>query len=602
MSHFYPGKRLSTKGHRCTVRYVGEVEDKQGEWLGVEWDDPSRGKHSGSYGGVEYFKCRSPQPAAGSFLRPSSAWDQPRNFLGALRSKYAATEAEIKDGQPVIRISGKEAEEVGFDKVARQQAQLQNLKIVVLDGLLIQSSSEEISRRNSVVNVVKSESIEETCPNVTELDLGRNLFESIEEIASICAELDILLSLKLNGNRLRDVSAETQDPLSPLADLAKITTLSLDDMLLQVQELDSILRNFAMLKELSASSNIFKSLDSCRFPSSLQSVVLEDNDFVSLEDAVRVSECCPQLRALNLKNNQIETAFRSDQGLQGASQSDSRSLLAMSSSLYELDLTYNRIRSWQIIDNLPQVFPRLKHLRISHNPLFENLQAADGKALTSADGYMLTIARLPNLETLNYSTVTDKERLNAESYYLSQIAAELSLSPTEKEAQIISKHPRYRALCDEYGEPRIERQADNKVDPNSLAARLVKCSFYCSGIQGSNRIPTRTSPYVVELPKSLSIYSVLGIVGKHLSLPPMQLRLILETGEKDRVGQSSNDWQGVQEWDSDEEDMDGLGDEWREREVDLVAGTRPLGTVAEHAEALIRVELKPSLASAGTST
>ena len=57
MPPFYPGQRLSTKGNRCTVRYVGQVVGKPGEWLGVEWDDPSRGKHSGTHEGVEYFKC-----------------------------------------------------------------------------------------------------------------------------------------------------------------------------------------------------------------------------------------------------------------------------------------------------------------------------------------------------------------------------------------------------------------------------------------------------------------------------------------------------------------------------------------------------------------
>ena len=28
-----------------------------GVWLGVEWDDPSRGKHSGDHDGVHYFTC-----------------------------------------------------------------------------------------------------------------------------------------------------------------------------------------------------------------------------------------------------------------------------------------------------------------------------------------------------------------------------------------------------------------------------------------------------------------------------------------------------------------------------------------------------------------
>lgn len=29
-----------------------------GLWLGVEWDEPDRGKHDGSHDGVQYFSCR----------------------------------------------------------------------------------------------------------------------------------------------------------------------------------------------------------------------------------------------------------------------------------------------------------------------------------------------------------------------------------------------------------------------------------------------------------------------------------------------------------------------------------------------------------------
>lgn len=58
MSKNYVGQRLSFEGALCTVRYVGEVEGTKGEWLGVEWDDQSRGKHSGEHGGRRYFDCK----------------------------------------------------------------------------------------------------------------------------------------------------------------------------------------------------------------------------------------------------------------------------------------------------------------------------------------------------------------------------------------------------------------------------------------------------------------------------------------------------------------------------------------------------------------
>jgi dynactin complex subunit len=56
---FHVGQRLSYSNALCTVRYIGSVEGTQGEWLGVEWDDVQRGKHSGEREGKKYFECQS---------------------------------------------------------------------------------------------------------------------------------------------------------------------------------------------------------------------------------------------------------------------------------------------------------------------------------------------------------------------------------------------------------------------------------------------------------------------------------------------------------------------------------------------------------------
>lgn len=112
-------------------------------------------------------------------------------FIDALRSKYAAATTSADGDVPydpdiqIVRISGKAAEEVGFDKIARQQAQLENLRIVVLDDMRIGHEDHP------------KDLVPQTCPSITNLDLGRNLFETLGEIASICAGLDKLKSLKL---------------------------------------------------------------------------------------------------------------------------------------------------------------------------------------------------------------------------------------------------------------------------------------------------------------------------------------------------------------------------------------------------------------------
>ena len=51
------GTRISHSGYIGTIRYVGPVDGTNGLWLGVEWDDPKRGKHDGSRDGRRYFTC-----------------------------------------------------------------------------------------------------------------------------------------------------------------------------------------------------------------------------------------------------------------------------------------------------------------------------------------------------------------------------------------------------------------------------------------------------------------------------------------------------------------------------------------------------------------
>ena len=52
------GERVECEGHRGTVLFIGEVPPTKGAWLGVEWDNPTRGKHDGSHEGIKYFETR----------------------------------------------------------------------------------------------------------------------------------------------------------------------------------------------------------------------------------------------------------------------------------------------------------------------------------------------------------------------------------------------------------------------------------------------------------------------------------------------------------------------------------------------------------------
>lgn len=196
---------------------------------------------------------------------------------------------------------------------------------------------------------------------------------------------------------------------------------------------------------------------------------------------------------------------------------------------------------------------------------------------------MLTLARLGNLKSLNHSPISEKERLNAESYYLSLIAKEVQFAPEGLKAEVLKQHPRYEELCEEYGTPVDMDRKVGGVNPNSLAARLLRVRFYLA----SNQMKV----YEAEIPMSCTAYTVLGMVGKHFGIKPLKYRLLWETGDwmpatRNVAGLEAGDW-------DDDDDGDEPRAERVMREVEIVPGTRSIGTWIDGTEAVVRVEVKP---------
>jgi hypothetical protein len=318
-----------------------------------------------------------------------------------------------------------------------------------------------------------------------------------------------------------------------------------------------------------ASSNLYTKLASHTPNTTITDLTLEDNLIPSIS-AVAALTKLPSLRRLILKSNKISEV-----------QATGSPLPIFSSTLVEVDLSFNEVSTWVFIEQLAHVFPGLTSLRVSHNPLYEHLQAPDGRTLTAGDGYMLTLARLGNLKTLNHSPINPKERLNAESYYLSMIAKELQFAPENLKDQVLKSHPRYTWLCEEYGEPDVQRST-NAINPNSLAARLLRIRFYLAG--------NASKTYESEIPMNCTSYTVLGMVGKHFDMRPLQCKLTWETGDWMPANRNVLDFD-EDDWDSDDSEEDRASDRVM-REVEIKPGTRSIGTWIDGSEATVRVELK----------
>ncbi|KAG8935064.1 hypothetical protein FRC01_009104 [Tulasnella sp. 417] len=139
------GSRLALGAHRCTVRYIGPVPPFQGEWLGVEWDDPSRGKHDGTKDGIRYFSCIAPG-TPGSFIRDSPALSQGTTFLAALAQKYMDFN-QAPNGQVDTVVLGSSGGAIVVEAprltgVRQRLARLDALRVVSLDDELVSNPGE----------------------------------------------------------------------------------------------------------------------------------------------------------------------------------------------------------------------------------------------------------------------------------------------------------------------------------------------------------------------------------------------------------------------------------------------------------------------------
>lgn len=120
-------------------------------------------------------------------MRPTRPANPPRNFLQAIKDKYAS-EYTLADGSRAaedIVFFGKRAEEVGLEKIRRKQANIGELKVVILDDLQVASAAQDEGL------------ITKNCPKISQLDLSNNLFERLDPVVEICRELPSLASLSL---------------------------------------------------------------------------------------------------------------------------------------------------------------------------------------------------------------------------------------------------------------------------------------------------------------------------------------------------------------------------------------------------------------------
>ncbi|KAJ7766787.1 hypothetical protein B0H16DRAFT_1309252 [Mycena metata] len=432
------GTRLNLAGHVGTIRFVGNVDNTSGVWLGVEWDDPKRGKHDGVKDGKRYFTCRIRN--AGSFIRPAPSISYGTSFLKALYSKYVEMPHGSESQEKVLLGSSNgaiEVEAVDLDKIRGKFANLDRLREVSLDN-------EGVSRYDEA-----SGSIRATCPSVRGLDLSTSLIPSWDVIALISCELPALQRLSLNRNRLQS----PRDPRAMALAFSNLIELRLNGTLITWQEMQQVTSTMPVLRIVEIGYNLIDDLTSSNAlfqASTIETLNLDTNDcrdWIHIYDSIRVYS---SLERVVLTSNKIDKILPP--------------MIGQTLGVKHLSLSFNRLESWADIDALSAWCPTLNTLTLIGNPLFDD-------PVHGRNSRLFTIARMPSLVALDAATISAKERRDCELFYLSHIAL---YGPKTEEERTLA-HPRWPALCQKHGRP---DERDSNPHQDKLSRRLMELNMY----------------------------------------------------------------------------------------------------------------------------
>lgn len=432
------GVRLRLGTHLGTVRFVGTVTGSQGTWLGIEWDNPKRGKHDGTKDGIRYFSCLV--PGSGSFIRPTVAIEYGQSFLAALKSKYVES---LQGGNETVILGSSngaiEVDVVNLDLIRRNLALLDKLRAVSL---------EDVCDAEPPGTILKS------CPNISSLDLSFSLLTSWDTVIAICTELPLLERLQLNHTRL----AITSDAERAANAFLQLEELSLNGTMMPWSAIVSLISYMPKLNSLEAGLNTFRSISTgliAKDMSCLQSLNLDNN---SLSDWVDICQGLRQfggLRRLNLTSNGLSAIPPLTPELEPY----------RPRSITNISVSFNELSSWEDVDHLAAWFPELTAIRLIDNPL--QTDSKHGKYY-----WQFTVARMPALEELDGTHISSKERRDCELFYINWISREGPKSEEEKRKQ----HPRWSELCNKWGRP--EEAPPAVGSQTKLRSQLIEITIH----------------------------------------------------------------------------------------------------------------------------
>lgn len=489
---FSLGERIcDTDSCKGTVKYIGKVASAKNIndiWIGIEWDDSSRGKHDGSCvdsDGIlhRYFHCKS--STGGSFLKPNKIV-RGRNFTEALRERYVALDAPEVAPDAIIPDAF----------VQTSKGKLKSIQFIGEKKIRVRQQIEtvtKISIRNDTVAII--DDIAAIAAHFTEVDLQDNLLFKWSEVAKLTSQLPLLDTLLLQSNKLQQFDTTVKSSLSKDC-FGNLKVLALNSCNITAFATVQLLEEFLpKIEELYLACNL---LSDCPvylpFEESSAVAVAGFANLRVLDLCECGLDCWGQVLSLGLLPALEE--LRLDGNALGSVLPAPASTFV---SLSRVSLAYTKLSSWDDVNALSS-YP-IQNIRLSHVPL------AIGKGLTQVR--LEVLARMPKLVQYNASEVKDRERFDAERLYLRQLLRdELDIRAKADDSLLASfynTNPRFNELKGRFsGDVVILAETSQG---GSLASDMITVTLHNVTTSGFG-----SEPAVKKLPATLTVMKLKMIV------------------------------------------------------------------------------------------
>ncbi|KAL3921473.1 MAG: hypothetical protein SGILL_002731 [Bacillariaceae sp.] len=482
-----------------TVAYVGPVASSKNPtevYAGIVWDDASRGKHDGSVISrqtnsiVRHFSCGPSQGSQGSFLRLRKLDVGVPLTSALLRSKYVDMNAPIIAPNnllphTLVTSNGKKKSIEFFGELQiRERQQIERLDNISLRRIGISRASENEEEFKSF-------------HHIKELDLAGNLLSNWVQVLKIMRQFPELENVSLAHNHIRDVVAPTLEPADALFGIQfdHIRVLNLNNCCIDTFETVAwVSKAMPNLESLCVANSDLSDIESFHVTGfdKLQRLDCSNCKFDRWDDQVDKFAGLPNLESLCLNDNAIQSIPRHA----GAAPSFQR--------LVSLQISGSSISSWGDLEGTNS-FSQLKSLRLKNAPLTSELGEGDLRSTC--------LARFPQLEYLNASSISKTERIEAERRYVALVSHLIQRCNIEgaPEEEILNEHPRYAELREVHKNLVFSSNSSEKSE--SLAS-----SIYNVTIRSLAPASCTTEPVTKRLPGTLNVERLKALCSRIFGL------------------------------------------------------------------------------------